>query len=139
MFTVVFIHVNYSVQQFVTGYYCHSQCTDVMQLLIVCSFIQLIYSRTYQCSADVKLVFILQQGRNLGADAASAAVHSILDIINQSLGKTSTRQGQQAVQQSGQSQTVDQEMARFQFCSHDNEKQQHCIILNMYLQHILAL
>lgn len=80
----------------------------------------------YQCSADVKLVFILQQGRNLGADAASAAVHSILEIINQSLGKTSTRQGQQAVQQSGQSRTVDQEMARFQFCSHDNEKQQHC-------------
>ncbi|XP_065132824.1 uncharacterized protein [Paramisgurnus dabryanus] len=54
----------------------------------------------------------LEQGRNLGADAASAAVHSILEIINQSLGKTSTRQGQQAVQQSGQSRTVDQEMAR---------------------------
>nr|XP_005168586.1 uncharacterized protein LOC541543 isoform X1 [Danio rerio] len=50
----------------------------------------------------------LEQGINLGADAASAAVHNILEILNQSLGKTSTRQGQH----SGQSQTVDQEMAR---------------------------
>jgi len=67
---------------------------------------------------------ILQQDRNLGADAASATVQNIIEILNQSLGNTSTRQGQQ---QSGQSHTVDQDMARFQFCSHDNEKQPHCI------------
>ncbi len=94
--------------------------------LIDCSFKQLylLYARTC-CSADIKLVFILQQGRHLGADAASAAVHNILEILNQSLGKTSTRQGQH----SGQSQTVDQEMARFQFCSHDNDKQQHFLFM----------
>lgn len=126
----------YSVQTVRCGLFSFTslQCTVMLLChvmmscsLIVCSFVQLLCSRTCQCSADIKLVFILQQGRNLGADAASAAVYNILEILNQSLGKTSTRQGQQCVQQSGQSQTVDQEMARFQFCSHDNDKQQHCI------------
>lgn len=65
-------------------------------------------------SKDLRLIFILQQGSNVGAADAASAIHNIIEVLNQSLGKTSTRQSQNQGQRSGQCQTVDQEMARFQ-------------------------
>ncbi|XP_026109618.1 uncharacterized protein LOC113081918 isoform X1 [Carassius auratus] len=53
-----------------------------------------------------------EQGSNVGAADAASAIQNIIEVLNQSLGKTSTRQSQNQGQRSGQCQTVDQEMAR---------------------------
>ncbi len=73
-------------------------------------------------SNDFRLIFILQQGSNLGADAASA-IHNIIEVLNHSLGKTSTSQGQR----SGQCPTVEQDMARFQFADMTKNNDTSCL------------